>query len=226
MTKKINLLSIYNILLNHFGHQNWWPGKTADEIIIGAILTQSVNWKNVETAINKLKQNDLCSLEAINIASVYEIAPLIHSTIYFNRKAEKLKNFAAFIAENFSGNLAQMFKVKLFDLRNKLLSVKGIGPETADSILLYAGDLSIFVIDAYTKRIFSRLGYLSENKSYVEFQDFFMNNLTKDVQLFNDFHAQIVMLGKNFCRKSKPDCKNCPLFDLIPCPFPNHEKRV
>jgi len=211
---KIDLLDIYNKLYEHFGHQNWWPGETADEIIIGAILTQSVNWKNVEKAIQNLKQQNLCNLKSIYKASPKAIAPLIKPTIYFNRKTEKLHTFAEFIQCQFNGNLKAMFSRNPLNLRKKLLSVKGIGEETADSILLYAGKLPVFVIDAYTKRIFSRLGYISNNKSYNEFQKFFMDNLPEDVELFNDFHAQIVMLAKFFCKKREPNCTDCPLVTI------------
>ena len=208
---KKKLIVIYNTLLSHFGHQNWWPGETRDEIIIGAILTQSVSWQNVETAINNLKRENLCNLEAIHHTYIETISPLIRSTLYYNQKAKKLKIFTDFLFDQFAGNLNAMFSLNLNELRTKLLEINGIGPETADSILLYAGGKPIFVVDAYTKRIFTRLGFAENNWNYKQLQDFFMENLPSDVDLFQDFHAQIVKLGKEYCRKNKPKCDGCPV---------------
>ena len=204
------LENIYRLLLNSFGHQNWWPGETADEIIIGAILTQSVSWKNVETAIENLKQNNLCTIEQIHNSNIEEIAPLIRSTLYYNQKAKKLKNFAEFLFTGYNGDLDRMFRTEIAELRRQLLKIKGIGEETADSILLYAGGKPVFVIDAYTKRIFNRLGITKPDWNYSQYQHFFMANLPQDVSLFNDYHAQIVHLGKHIC-KIKPLCDKCPL---------------
>jgi len=207
----INLIDIYNKLLEHYGHQNWWPGETQDEIIIGAILTQSVNWKNVEKAIQNLKRERLCTLKEIHKTPVEAIPPLIRSTIYFNQKAEKLKNFAEFTYIEFDGDLDRMFFQDPAGLRKKLLAIKGIGEETADSILLYAGNLPFFVIDAYTKRVSRRMGFITGDSGYTDSQQFFINNLPRDVALYNDFHAQIVMLAKTYCKKRNPDCGMCPI---------------
>ncbi len=212
--KNINLSQklkyIYELLQNSFGPQNWWLGETADEIIIGAILTQNVNWKNVETAIENLKQNNLCTIEQIHNSNIEEIAPLIRSTLYYNQKAKKLKNFAEFLFIRYNGDPDRMFRTEIAGLRIQLLQIKGIGEETADSILLYAGGKPVFVIDAYTKRIFSRIGITKPDWNYSQYQQFFMTNLPRDVSLFNDYHAQIVHLGKHFC-KQKPLCDECPL---------------
>ncbi|NQV17832.1 MAG: endonuclease III domain-containing protein [Armatimonadetes bacterium] len=210
MNTKDTLELIYKTLLNSFGHQNWWPGETADEIIIGAILTQSVSWKNVETAIEKLKQNNLCTIEQIHNANKEEIAPLIRSTLYYNQKAKKLKNFANFLFQKYDGNLQKLFQTNTNILRKQLLSINGIGEETADSILLYAGNKCVFVIDAYTKRILSRIGLTKPEWSYARYQQFIMNNIVHDIELFKDYHAQIVYLGKHFC-KTKLSCEKCPL---------------
>lgn len=201
---------IYKKLLKAFGHLNWWPGDTVDEIIIGAILTQNVSWNNVKKAIENLKQNNLCTIEQIHNSNIEEIAPLVRSTLYYNQKAKKLKNFAEFLYTYYSGDVYKMFQTTTWTLRKQLLQIKGIGEETADSILLYAGEKPVFVIDAYTKRIFNRLGLTKLNWSYAEYQQFFMENLPQDVSLFNDYHAQIVHLGKNFCKR-KPLCDDCPL---------------
>ncbi|MCD4796159.1 MAG: endonuclease III domain-containing protein [Candidatus Cloacimonetes bacterium] len=204
------LTSIYKTLLKTFGHQNWWPAETADEIIIGAILTQNVSWNNVEKAIINLKQYNLCTLEQIHHSNIDEIAPLIRSTLYFNRKAKKLQNFTEFLFTYYNGDVCKMFQTEIRTLRKQLLQINGIGEETADSILLYAGAKPVFVIDAYTKRIFTRLGLTRQNWNYAEYQKFFMKNLPEDIELFNDYHAQIVYLGKHFCKR-KPLCDECPL---------------
>ncbi len=212
--KNINLSQelkyIYRLLLNSFGPQNWWPAETTDEIIIGAILTQNVSWKNVETAIEKLKQYNLCTIEQIHHANIEEITPLIRSTLYYNQKAKKLKSFAEFLFTRYNGDPERMFRTEIAGLRTQLLQIKGIGEETADSILLYAGGKPVFVIDAYTKRIYSRLGITKPDWNYLQYQQFFMANLPQDVSLFNDYHAQIVHLGKHFCKR-KPLCDECPL---------------
>ncbi len=210
MNTKNTLKLIYKTLLNSFGHQNWWPGETADEIIIGAILTQSVSWKNVETAIEKLKQNNLCTIEQIHNTNKKEISPLIRSTLYYNQKAKKLKNFANFLFQKYDGNLKKLFQTNTNILRKQLLSINGIGEETADSILLYAGNKCVFVIDAYTKRIFDRIGLFKPDWNYTEFQQFFMDNTVHDIELYKDYHAQIVYLGKQLCKR-KPLCDKCPL---------------
>jgi len=206
----IEVLEIYKILFNHFGHQNWWPADTRDEIIIGSILTQSVSWQNVDKAINNLKQNNQISLEVLHSSTAEVIAPLIIPTLYYNVKARKLKNFCDFLFERFEGDLDKHFALELPELRKLLLNVKGIGEETADCILLYAGQKLSFVIDAYTKRIFHRLGYTDANISYHQLQKFITDRISLDLDLYQDFHAQLVMLGKDFC-KPKPKCEECPL---------------
>lgn len=209
MTKK--LLQIYQILHSQFGLQYWWPAETRDEIIIGAILTQCVSWQNVETAIEKLKRENLCSLEAIRKAKIEDLSPLIRSTLYFNQKAVKLKNFTEFLWGKYGGILDKMFRENLPKLREELLQIKGIGAETADSIMLYAGKMPVFVVDAYTKRIFSRMKLIDVNWNYQKVQQFFMENLPEDVDLYQDFHAQIIRLGKEYCRKMNPRCDGCSL---------------
>jgi len=206
----IEVLEIYKILLNHFGHQNWWPAETRDEIIIGSILTQSVSWQNVDKALNNLQQNNLLSIEALHNTTAEEIAPLIIPTLYHNVKAKKLKNFSDFLYEKYEGNLDKLFSVSLPKLRKEVLSISGIGEETADCILLYVGQKPSFVIDAYTKRIFHRLGYTDDNISYHQLQKFITDRIPLDLDLYQDFHAQLVMLGKDFC-KPKPKCEGCTL---------------
>lgn len=204
-------MDIYNRLYETFGPQYWWPGETTFEIMIGAVLTQNTSWGNVEKAIIELKNQKLLSLENLMKLPLDRLASLIKSCGYYNLKARRLKNFLEFL--NRKGGVDEAFEADPFVLRKELLEVKGIGPETADSILLYAGRLPFFVVDAYTKRIFSRHKLIDEKADYVELQKFFMDNLKHDDNLFNEYHALIVKLGKNYCKK-KPFCEKCPLKEL------------
>jgi endonuclease-3 related protein len=178
--------------------------------MVGAILTQNTSWGNVEKAIQNLKGKGILNPEGIHRLKKWELAPLIRSSGYYRIKADRLKAFIDFLYEEFDGNLQKMRKRKLEDLRERLLGVKGIGPETADSILLYGLKKSIFVVDAYTKRILSRHGIISDKASYEEVQKLFMDHLPHDEKLFNEYHALIVHLGKMVCRKV-PKCDICPL---------------
>ena len=211
MEKSNVLLKIFNSLYNFFGPLNWWPGETPFEIMVGAILTQNTSWSNVEKAINKLKKEYLLEPQNLYRINQEELAQLIKPSGYFNIKAQRLKNFVTFFVEEYSGSEKKMFSSDGEELRRKLLKVNGIGPETADSILLYAGRKPYFVVDAYTKRIFSRHKLISEDASYHQIQEFFSRNLDSDVELFNEFHAQLVMLGKTRCTSKNPDCPKCPI---------------
>lgn len=210
MKNNSKLLEIYYCLLNKYGHRDWWPSESDFETIIGAILTQNVSWKNAKLAINNLKNSDYLDLYKLQEIEEKEIADLIKSSRFYNQKAKKIKVIVNFIIQNYNGNIESMSKENIHILRIKLLNLWGFGEETVDSIILYACNLPIFVIDSYTKRIFSRLGYVNYNISYSQMQDFFMKNLPEDVYLYNDFHAQIVHLG-NICCKKQPLCKECPL---------------
>ncbi len=216
MSLKNDFLVIYDSLKECFGYQNWWPGDTPFEIVIGAILTQNTSWKNVEKAIIRLKENNLLNYKSIKAIEEKELAVLITSSGYYNQKAKKIKNFIAFVDSYAEEGIFENLwgKDKLPRLRENLLTIKGIGPETADSILLYAGNLPTFVIDTYTKRIFSRLGFGDANESYDFWQKKFLKNLPSDTLLFNDYHAQIVVLAKEFCKKQKPSCPQCPLENI------------
>ena len=204
------LLLIYELLFKHFGPQHWWPAEDPLEIIIGAILTQNTSWRNVEKAIFALKSKGYLSSDILFYLDEKELASLIISCGYYNIKAKRLKNFITFFTSHYNGCMNNMFSEDLYLLREKLLKVKGLGPETTDSILLYAGNKPIFVIDAYTKRIFSRHNFIEETDNYHQVQELFMKNLPHDPQLFNEYHALIVTLAKNYCRK-KATCKGCPL---------------
>lgn len=209
MTGKLKL--IYQKLYAHFGPQHWWPADSAFEVMVGAILTQNTNWQNVEKALNNLKKQRLLSLRRLDSLPRKKLAGLIRPAGYYNIKAKRLKGFLKFISGSYAGSLKRISAQSLEKLRPQLLAAYGVGPETADSILLYALDKPVFVVDAYTKRIFSRHGFISEGASYEETQDLFMRNLKKNVKLFNEYHALIVRLGKEYCLKNKPRCLACPL---------------
>lgn len=203
-------MEMFDLLLNHFGPQNWWPAETDLEVMVGAVLTQNTNWKNVEKAIENLKRKDLLSLESLCSLTVTELAQEIRPAGYFNIKARRLKNLINFVVKQYQADLSVFFGDETRSLREGLLSVKGIGPETADSILLYAARRPVFVIDAYTHRILGRHGMSDGETSYYELQDLFIDHLPEDPALFNEFHALIVQTGKNYCKK-KPACSCCPL---------------
>ncbi|MBI5675644.1 MAG: endonuclease III domain-containing protein [Nitrospirae bacterium] len=219
MHNKQIISRIYKTLYISFGPQKWWPGDTPFEIIVGAILTQNTNWGNVEKAINNLKTDKALNSKTLHKMPHKRLASLIRPAGYFNIKAGRLKNFLAFFDNNYKGSIKRMNAEKTYALREKLLDVNGIGPETADSILLYAFQRPVFVIDAYTKRVLHRHGVVPENASYHELQDFFHGNLLPDVQLFNEYHALFVKAGKEYC-KPKPRCERCPL-NVISLPAEN-----
>jgi endonuclease-3 related protein len=205
------LMKIYNNLCEHFGPRHWWPADTPFEMIMGAILTQNVSWRSAAEAIENLKQEGILSIEGILSTDPVSLAALVRPARYHNQKAKKLQSFCGVIAGEFRGDLDAFLSQEMGTLRERLLDIYGIGPETADCIILYAAEQPIFVVDAYTRRIFSRLGYFPEKISYEEMQHFFMSNLPRDVALFNEYHAQIDALGHHTCLKSKPRCGECPV---------------
>ncbi len=207
------LLSIYHQLLTHYGPQNWWPAEAPFEVIVGAVLTQSAAWGNVEKAIANLKLAKALSSQAIRQLPLSELARLIHPCGYYNAKALKLKSFAYWLDNHHADDLNRLFATDTNHLRPQLLSIHGIGPETADSIILYAANKPIFVIDAYTRRIINRLGLAPDSNSYAAYQALFMNNLPADASLFNEYHALLVCLAKNVCR-SHPLCPQCCLNNI------------
>lgn len=205
------LKSIYERLYAYFGPQHWWPAEGPFEVMLGAILTQNTNWLNVEKAINNLKKHKLLAADKLYRLPQEKLTLLIKSAGYFNIKAKRLKEFLNYFFSVYQGSIKKMSQVATQDLRQQLLSVNGIGPETADSILLYALEKPIFVIDAYTKRILLRHKFIKASSPYNEIQDLFMQNLKADVKLFNEFHALLVRLGKEICLNHKPKCQICPL---------------
>jgi endonuclease-3 related protein len=213
MTTRQELIEIYQLLFDDFGPQHWWPGESRIEIITGAILTQNTNWSNVEKAINNLKAADCLSAEKLHSLELSKLAELIRPAGYFNIKAKRLNNFLDWLFENYNGNLTNLESLRTELLREELLAVKGIGRETADSILLYAFDRPVFVVDAYTARITIRHRLIEPDADYEQLRYLFESNLPEDIQLFNEYHALLVRAGKDFCRP-KAKCPSCPLEKL------------
>ena len=211
---KVSLMKIYQTLFSAFGPRNWWPADSPEEVIFGAILAQNTSWKNVKSAILALKQAKKLDFKAIAKMDADKLAQLIKPARFLNQKAKALKSFADYFGDKYSFSIKKMKKVDLGTLRNELLNLYRIGPETADSILLYALEKPIFVIDAYTKRIFSHHGFIKKEAPYDVFQKFFMDNLPRDVRLYNEFHALIVHTGYLFCKPKKPLCEECPLMNI------------
>jgi endonuclease-3 related protein len=210
------LLRYYEAMSSALGPMRWWPARTPFEVIVGAILTQSTAWGNVELAIDNLRAARMLSPSAIARISISRLAALVRPSGYFRQKAKKLKAFVRFLQEDYSGSLKRMFQTPTAELREQLLSVHGVGPETADSILLYAGNHPVFVVDAYTHRIFERHGIVGGKPDYERVRTFFEASIPSDPALFNEFHALIVNTGKNWCRKSAPRCEACPLRHFLP----------
>ena len=213
------LREVYERLLAAYGPQGWWPGETPFEVIVGAILTQSAAWVNVEKAIGNLKAEGVLSPGVLHALDAGEIARLIRPSGYFNAKARKLKAFVEMLLARFDGDLGSLLALPMGELRPLLLSTHGIGPETADSIVLYAAGQPSFVIDAYTRRIFSRIGVRPApsipqgEREYEGWQMMFTGALPPDARLFNEYHALIVAHGKGICRKA-PRCGECALRDV------------
>jgi len=204
------LMEIYSLLFSAFGPQNWWPAETELEMMVGAILTQNTSWNNVEKAIQNLKEKDLLSVRGLSLIPVPILAGYIRPAGYYNIKVRRLKNLIKFIEDKYNGDTNRLFSLDTDTIRKGLLSVKGIGEETADSIILYGVGRPLFVVDTYTHRILSRHSLIEEEAGYNDLQVFFMDNLPHDVELYKEFHALIVKTGKEFCRR-KPICFKCPL---------------
>lgn len=211
MAGKNAFAEVYTLLYEHFGPQGWWPGETSIEVVVGAVLTQNTNWVNVTKAIANLRAAGLLSLADLLGLSQDDLANYIKPSGYYNIKAKRLKNLLQMIEERYEGDLERLLNDETRSARENLLSVQGIGPETADSILLYAGGHPVFVVDAYTHRIFSRHGLIAEESDYHSIQEEFEHRLPQDIPLYNEYHALLVMLGKHFCKKTKPLCGQCPL---------------
>lgn len=215
MNTAARLDTIYRAMSEALGPSHWWPGETPFEVCVGAILTQNTNWVNVERAIGNLKEADALTPEALRDMDPERMQQLIRPAGYFRMKTGKLKNFVAFLESEAEMAVENLRGRDMQEVRRALLTVNGIGPETADSMLLYALDMPSFVVDAYTARMMQRHGLIAEGCDYHELQSLFMDHLSEDVALYNEFHALIVRIGKDLCRKTGPRCENCPLgFDL------------
>ncbi|MDP3096474.1 MAG: endonuclease III domain-containing protein [Syntrophales bacterium] len=210
MDHREELLKIYKLLDGYFGDLHWWPAVNPFEVMVGAILTQNTAWTNVETAIKALRKRRLLTPAALSRIPEDDLAEVIRASGYYHLKAARLKAFVRFFMDDYSGSVAAMKAEGLPLLRKKLLGVRGVGPETADSILLYACQKPIFISDAYTRRILLRHGLIDEAADYDGIQSLVMASLPNDVNLFNQFHALIVVAAKTFCRK-RPECADCPL---------------
>jgi endonuclease III related protein len=215
-----DLLRYYEVMSAALGPMHWWPAKTPFEVIVGAILTQSTSWGNVERAIDNLRAARMLTPRAILNVRTPRLAALVRPSGYFRQKAKKLKAFVRFLQNGYDGSLIRMFQTSTSELREELLLVHGIGPETADSILLYAGNHPVFVVDAYTHRILGRHAMTSGKPNYESARALFEEALPRDPQLWNEFHALIVNTGKTWCRKSAPRCQQCPLRSLLPATSP------
>jgi len=210
----------YRRLLEAFGPQQWWPGDSPFEVMVGAVLTQNTNWKIVERAINNLREADLLDPRALYDVPPEELEELIRPAGYFRLKTRRLRSLLQLLVERYDGSLEKMFAVDLTTLRHELLEVHGIGPETADSILLYAAEMPSFVVDTYTHRILSRHGWIGFDADYHAIRDYMQSSLPEDVALYNEYHALLVRLGKDYCRKSNPKCDQCPLAGMLPAGGP------
>ncbi len=211
----------YRLLLAHFGHQHWWPGETPFEVCIGAILTQSTSWTNVEQAIRNLKNTGAFNPHAMFALSETELAKRIRPAGYYNIKARRLRSFLQVLVQQFGGDVRQLLRGETGAVRQRLLGINGIGPETADCMLLYAGEHHRFVVDAYTRRIFHRHGWSAANAQYDDLQKLCETALdvtaaSERLDYWQDFHAQLVTVGKHFCRSRQPACDLCPLKRLLP----------
>lgn len=209
------LRQAYDRLLAHYGPQHWWPAQTPFEVLVGAILTQNTNWKNVERAIGNLREAGVLQPHALYELPLEELAELIQPAGYFRLKAKRLKNLLRLLVEQYDGSLEAMFATDRESLRTQLLSVNGVGPETADSILLYAGQIPTFVVDTYTHRVLARHGWIDFDADYQSIKEHFESTLEPDVALYNEFHGLLVRVGNEHCRKTA-NCQGCPLQPMLP----------
>ncbi|MFO0790408.1 MAG: endonuclease III domain-containing protein [Pirellulales bacterium] len=210
------LHQVYECLLTRFGPQHWWPGESPFEIMVGAVLVQNTAWRNVERAIENLRDAGVMKPRAMYALRPEELAELIRPAGYYQVKTKRLRNLLKFVIEEFDGSLAAMFSTSLPVLREQLLAIHGIGPETADAILLYAGGLPTFVVDTYAHRILARHGWIEYEADYHQVKDYFESELPTAAPLFNEYHALLVQVGKDYCKRTGPKCEECPLYELLP----------
>src|SRR4029079_7638234 len=210
------LLSAYDKVLDAFGPQHWWPGDSPFEIMVGAVLVQNTAWRNVEQAINNLRDAGVMEPQPLYQLPPEELADLIRPAGYYQVKTRRLRNLLRFVVEQYGGSLEVMFSTNLHSLRQQLIAIQGTRPETADAILLYAGGLPTFVVDTYSHRILARHGWLDYEASYSDIKDYFESALPEDTTLYNEYHALLVRVGKDYCKRTSANCELCPLADLLP----------
>lgn len=211
-----NLMQAYERMLAAFGPQHWWPGDSPFEIMVGAVLVQNTAWRNVEHAINNLREAGVMEPHALYRLPPAELSELIRPAGYYQVKTKRLRNLLQFVVEQYDGSLDAMFSTNLQSLREQLLAINGIGPETADAILLYAGAMPTFVVDTYSHRILARHGWLDYDASYDDIKDYFESTLPDDAALYNEYHALLVRVGKDYCKRTAPKCEACPLAEMLP----------
>lgn len=214
-TRTVDLRKVYEDLFNAFGPQHWWPGETPEEVLIGAVLVQSVSWKNVERAIENLRSEKLIHIKRLYDLPVDELHELIQSVGYYRVKAKRLRNLLEFLVVEYNGSVHSLFALPIAEARQQLLGVNGVGPETADSILLYAAGMPTFVVDAYTRRVLLRHGWIEPPAKYEAMKQLFEQQLPEDAQLYNEFHALVVRVGHHYCSRT-PKCDECPLKKRLP----------
>jgi endonuclease-3 related protein len=210
------LMETYERMLAKFGPQHWWPGDSPFEIMVGAVLVQNTSWRNVEHAIKNLRDAAVMEPHALYKVPPAELAELIRPAGYYQLKTKRLRNLLRFVVEQYDGSLEAMFSTSLASLREQLLEINGIGPETADAILLYAGGLPTFVVDTYAHRILARHGWLDYDATYDDIKDYFESTLPDDAALYNEYHALLVRVGKDYCKRTAPNCEACPLAEMLP----------
>lgn len=206
----------YELLYAALGPQHWWPGESPFEVMVGAVLVQNTAWRNVERAIENLRAAGLMEPRALYALSADDLAELIRPAGYYRVKSQRLRNLLKLVVESHGASLDEMFATELDILRPLLLSIPGIGPETADAILLYAGGHATFVVDTYTHRVLARHGWIGYDATYNEIKELFETNLPDNAKLYNEYHALLVRVGKDYCHRSKPKCEACPLACLLP----------
>lgn len=210
------LRQYYSKLLQTLGPQGWWPAKTRLEVVLGAILTQNTSWQNAARALKRLRTEKLRTMASLRAASRARIEAAIRPAGFFRQKARTIKNFLAWLDRTCGGSLYTMFAMPETDVRDELLGISGLGPETVDAVLLYAGRKPFFVADSYTRRILSRHGLLPAKAGYAAAQEFLHRQLTRDEAMFNEFHALLVEVGKTHCKRQTPHCGSCPLEEFLP----------
>ncbi|MFC1692141.1 endonuclease III domain-containing protein [Candidatus Latescibacterota bacterium] len=217
-SRRLLLMKLYNAMEKKLGPTNWWPADTPFEVCVGAILTQNAPWAGVEKSIANLKNLSIFNVDSIAETPVEVIADAVRPSIYYNQKAKRLKLFCKFLRKDFKGKIENMTDLKCADARERLLSLPGIGRETADSMLLYALKIPVFVVDAYTRRIFSRHGLIDPTWDYETLRHFFEEVLESNAVFYGEFHALICLLGSGICR-GKPKCDDCPVLEIAGKPI-------